>query len=77
MDLTKESTHASAKAGDITLGYYEAGEPTGVGGDLPLVMLHGGGPAPVTLDTSLELRLPDLFPVVRRWAPHPSCGCAS
>ena len=44
MDLTKESTHASAKAGDITLGYYEAGEPTGVGGDLPLVMLHGGGP---------------------------------
>jgi 4,5:9,10-diseco-3-hydroxy-5,9,17-trioxoandrosta-1(10),2-diene-4-oate hydrolase len=44
MVLTKESTHASAKAGDLTLGYHEAGSPTGVGGGLPLVMLHGGGP---------------------------------
>ena len=40
MTLTKESVARSAKAGDITLGYYEAGAGTG----LPLVMLHGGGP---------------------------------
>jgi 4,5:9,10-diseco-3-hydroxy-5,9,17-trioxoandrosta-1(10),2-diene-4-oate hydrolase len=42
--LDRESTRRSAKAGDLTLNYYEAGEPTSVGGGLPLVMLHGGGP---------------------------------
>ena len=48
--ITKESVQRSAKARDITLNYYEAGtavsSPTGdpVGGGLPLVMLHGGGP---------------------------------
>ena len=46
--LTKEGTRRSGKAGDVTLSYHEAGpdpaagEP--VGGGLPLVMLHGGGP---------------------------------
>ena len=40
----KESVRRSAKANDLTLNYYEAGSPTGVGGDLPLLMLHGGGP---------------------------------
>lgn len=50
MSLDKESVRRSAKAstehGSLTLNYYEAGpaEPTGIGGDLPLVMLHGGGP---------------------------------
>ena len=44
MDFSKESVRRSAKAGDITLNYYEAGETTEVGGGLPLVMLHGGGP---------------------------------
>ena len=44
MTLTKESVQHSAKAGDLTLNYYEAGAPTEVGGGLPLVMLHGGGP---------------------------------
>jgi len=33
-----------AKAGDVTLRYHEAGQPSDVGGGLPLVMLHGGGP---------------------------------
>jgi 4,5:9,10-diseco-3-hydroxy-5,9,17-trioxoandrosta-1(10),2-diene-4-oate hydrolase len=44
--FSKESVRRSAKAGDLTLNYYEAGpeQPTGIGGDLPLVMLHGGGP---------------------------------
>ena len=42
--ITKESARRSAKAGDLTLSYFEAGEPTEVGGGLPLVMLHGGGP---------------------------------
>ncbi|WP_036507774.1 4,5:9,10-diseco-3-hydroxy-5,9,17-trioxoandrosta-1(10),2-diene-4-oate hydrolase [Nocardioides sp. URHA0020] len=42
MTLTKESVRHSAKAGDLTLNYYEAGE--GGEGRLPLVMLHGGGP---------------------------------
>jgi len=40
----REAARRSAKAGDITLNYYEAGESTAVGGGLPLVMLHGGGP---------------------------------
>jgi 4,5:9,10-diseco-3-hydroxy-5,9,17-trioxoandrosta-1(10),2-diene-4-oate hydrolase len=44
MPFDKESVQKSAKAGDITLNYYEAGEPTDVGAGLPLVMLHGGGP---------------------------------
>ncbi|WP_244928389.1 4,5:9,10-diseco-3-hydroxy-5,9,17-trioxoandrosta-1(10),2-diene-4-oate hydrolase [Nocardioides sp. W7] len=44
MDLSQESVRRSAKARDITLNYYEAGEPGATGGGLPLVMLHGGGP---------------------------------
>ena len=44
MAFEKEAVRRSSKAGDITLNYYEAGEPTEVGGGLPLVMLHGGGP---------------------------------
>ena len=43
-DFSKAATQRSAKAGDITLTYHEAGEPTDLGGGLPLVMLHGGGP---------------------------------
>ena len=42
--LTRENTSRFAKAGDITLHYHEAGTPTEVGGGLPVVMLHGGGP---------------------------------
>jgi hypothetical protein len=33
------------------------------------------GAAPVTLDATVELRPPDLLPRLRRWPPHPSCGC--
>jgi ThiF family len=36
-----------------------------------------GGPAPVTLDATLELRPPDPLPRRRRWGPHPACGCRS
>jgi 4,5:9,10-diseco-3-hydroxy-5,9,17-trioxoandrosta-1(10),2-diene-4-oate hydrolase len=43
-DYSKEATRRSAKAREITLNYYEAGQPTPTGGGLPLVMLHGGGP---------------------------------
>ena len=44
-DFGKEATRRSGKAGDLTLNYYEAGETsTALGGGLPLVMLHGGGP---------------------------------
>ncbi|MGA8257594.1 MAG: 4,5:9,10-diseco-3-hydroxy-5,9,17-trioxoandrosta-1(10),2-diene-4-oate hydrolase [Nocardioides sp.] len=44
-DFSKEATRRSAKAGDLTLNYYEAGTARSeVGGGLPLVMLHGGGP---------------------------------
>lgn len=35
------------------------------------------GPAPVTLEATVELRLPDLLPAVRRWPPHPACDCRS
>jgi 4,5:9,10-diseco-3-hydroxy-5,9,17-trioxoandrosta-1(10),2-diene-4-oate hydrolase len=38
--LTREATRRSGKAGDLTLGYHEAGDAAGP----PLVMLHGGGP---------------------------------
>ncbi|MQW75022.1 alpha/beta fold hydrolase [Nocardioides sp. dk4132] len=45
----QEAVRRSAKAGGLTLNYYEAGSDgpdagTPVGGGLPLVMLHGGGP---------------------------------
>src|SRR5205085_11101575 len=44
-DFSKEATRRSAKAGDITLNYYEAGEAKAdVGAGLPFVLLHGGGP---------------------------------
>ena len=43
-ELSREGCRRSAKALDITLNYYEAGTAAGVGGGLPLVMLHGGGP---------------------------------
>lgn len=43
--MDQETCRRSAKAGDITLNYYEAGTSSPeVGGGLPLVMLHGGGP---------------------------------
>ncbi len=44
MTLDKASVQKSAKAGDITLNYYDAGPTDGGIGQLPLVMLHGGGP---------------------------------
>ncbi len=44
----RDDLRRSAKAGDLTLTYYDAGptgpEAGGLGGGLPLVMLHGGGP---------------------------------
>jgi 4,5:9,10-diseco-3-hydroxy-5,9,17-trioxoandrosta-1(10),2-diene-4-oate hydrolase len=43
-DFSKAATQRSGKAGDLTLNYYEAGDVTDIGGGLPLVMLHGGGP---------------------------------
>lgn len=51
-EVTQESARRTATvrteaAGEIALGYYEAGEAGGegdVGAGLPLVMLHGGGP---------------------------------
>ncbi|MGN0064693.1 MAG: 4,5:9,10-diseco-3-hydroxy-5,9,17-trioxoandrosta-1(10),2-diene-4-oate hydrolase [Nocardioides sp.] len=42
--LEKEDVRRSAQVRGVTLNYYEAGQPTEVGGGLPLVMLHGGGP---------------------------------
>ncbi|WP_182523567.1 4,5:9,10-diseco-3-hydroxy-5,9,17-trioxoandrosta-1(10),2-diene-4-oate hydrolase [Nocardioides dongkuii] len=47
MDYSQEATRRSAKALDVTLNYYEAApdtQPPSIGGGLPLVMLHGGGP---------------------------------
>ncbi len=56
--MRREELQRSAKAGDLTLQYYDTGAvstgpnstgpnstgSTSVGGGLPLVMLHGGGP---------------------------------
>ena len=44
MSFDKADVQRSAKAGDVTLNYYEAGQSTEVGGGLPVVLLHGGGP---------------------------------
>ncbi len=48
MELDKESTRGSATvktaSGELSLNYHEAGAATDLGGGLPLVMLHGGGP---------------------------------
>lgn len=43
---TKEGSRRTAEVRGITLAYYDAGptEDAGIGGGLPLVMLHGGGP---------------------------------
>ena len=41
---TREGTRHKAEVRGITISYHEAGDPTPVGGGLPLVMLHGGGP---------------------------------
>ncbi|MGH3332176.1 MAG: 4,5:9,10-diseco-3-hydroxy-5,9,17-trioxoandrosta-1(10),2-diene-4-oate hydrolase [Nocardioidaceae bacterium] len=43
-EITSDSTSRYAKAGSFTLHYHEAGGATEIGGGLPLVMLHGGGP---------------------------------
>ncbi|MGY1813516.1 ThiF family adenylyltransferase [Blastococcus sp. SYSU D00820] len=39
-----------------------------------LALLDGSG-APVTLGSTVELAPPDLAPRIRRWSPHPACGC--
>ena len=39
-----------------------------------LAHLDGAG-RPAALETALELRSPELSPVLRRWPPHPSCPC--
>ena len=44
MTLTREGTRHKAEVRGITISYHEAGSPGAVGGGLPLVMLHGGGP---------------------------------
>ena len=44
MSWSFEETSRTAKAGDLTLHFHEAGAPTDLGAGLPLVMLHGGGP---------------------------------
>jgi 4,5:9,10-diseco-3-hydroxy-5,9,17-trioxoandrosta-1(10),2-diene-4-oate hydrolase len=43
-DFSQEASRRKADVRGITLSYYEAGGGTDVGGGLPLVMLHGGGP---------------------------------
>jgi hypothetical protein len=39
-----------------------------------LAFLDGAG-APAALEATLELAPPELLPRVRRWPPHPGCGC--
>lgn len=42
--ITADSVRRSAQVNGINIDYYEAGTSSAVGGGLPLVMLHGGGP---------------------------------
>jgi ThiF family len=39
-----------------------------------LAYIDGDG-APVTVDATVEVRPPELWPRVRRWPPHPACPC--
>jgi hypothetical protein len=40
------------------------------------VLAHlDGDEEPTALDAALELRPPTFLPRLRRWAPHPDCGC--
>ncbi|MGY1592736.1 ThiF family adenylyltransferase [Geodermatophilus sp. SYSU D00708] len=41
-----------------------------------LAYLDGSG-APASLGATVELRPPDLVPRLRRWRPHPDCGCGA
>jgi hypothetical protein len=41
-----------------------------------LAYLDGSG-APAALDATLELRLPDLLPRIRRWSAHLACACGA
>jgi hypothetical protein len=36
-----------------------------------------GSAAPGALETTIELRPPDLVPRMRRWPAHPACGCGA
>jgi len=41
------------------------------------VLAHlDGEEDPATLDATLELRPPTFLPRLRRWPPHPDCGCS-
>jgi hypothetical protein len=44
---------------------------------LQVLAFLDGTAAPVTLDATVELRPPDLRPRLRRWPPHPACGCGA
>jgi len=63
-DFSKEGTRRSAKAGEITLNYYEAGE--GSADRLPLVMLHGGGPG-ASAWSNFGRALTEGTPLQRAW----------
>jgi hypothetical protein len=41
-----------------------------------LAYLDGSG-TPAALDATIELRPPDHAPRLRRWTPHPACGCGA
>jgi 4,5:9,10-diseco-3-hydroxy-5,9,17-trioxoandrosta-1(10),2-diene-4-oate hydrolase len=43
-DDVQRTAQVKTGHGELTLAYYEAGEPSALGEGLPLVMLHGGGP---------------------------------
>jgi len=42
--FAKQDLQQTAEINGTTIAWYDAGAPTQVGGGLPLVMLHGGGP---------------------------------
>jgi hypothetical protein len=44
---------------------------------LQVLAFLDGHAAPGALDTTLELRPPDLLPRVRRWPAHPACDCGA
>jgi bacteriocin biosynthesis cyclodehydratase domain-containing protein len=50
---------------------------TAVTAVLQVLAYLDGAASPATMGATVELRPPDLRPRLRRWPPHPACGCGA
>jgi hypothetical protein len=71
--LAAQLTAADAATGGATVTCLL----TAVVGAVQALAFLEGSAAPAALDATLELAPPTLLPRLRRWPPHPGCGCRS